>query len=262
MKVDINKKTIGKAILMIGLLFMLANGYAQRDQWYLRHHQQYYPIADYPTAPMRAVNSSIIVDSDIDSVYIACGSGVLSKKRIRPNNVEEDKAGPFRIAINEFSDSLHRWALFLNSVENEHLQYQVRCFCSSYGTVPSLYTPDSCHCFSTHQQLADTDTCVLEVYSIVKDANVSTLRLFRKTLVLDSLIGRTDTCGLFTLDIPVNQETFFGFFLNDNYICWIRILVTKDGFIPQFINKRDCYRQTRKHPKRIRNFRKGAILCN
>lgn len=249
------KEVCKRTIFAIGLLLLLTNGYGQ---WHLRHH---YPIADYPTSPMRAVSGAIVVDCDIDSVYIECGSGVIRQNRIRLNNVEEEKMGPFCISTSEFSDSLDTWVTFLHSAENGHLQCDVRCFRSFYGTLPSFFTPDSCHCFSTHQQLSDTDTFILQVYSIVKDANVSTLQLRGKSLILDSLIGQTDKCGLFTLDIPMNQESYFGLFIDKNYICWVRILVTSDGFVPRFRTCSKIVRNTRKHQRRIMNYRKIRLDC-
>ena len=232
-----------KFIVLLNLLFLTCNTMSQN---YLKMR---FPI-HYPTADIPAIKDiTIVSDCPIDSIFWDCGCGSFKKNRIRLRNYEEEKISPFDVIFYEFSPRTLEDYVFIKKCKEDHVNLETRCV---YG-YQALYTidysgleiQDSDYCFSRHIRMNDADdTTLTAVYHVVKDVNVVRLKLKKEHLILDSSLGLTNDCGLFYLEIPLNEEVFFGFFRSPYFIIWFRIYISTDGTKPESHKALPC-RKTR-----------------
>ena len=210
-----------------------------------------YPIVDYPTKPLQAENCYLISNVAVDSVYLGYGSGWMCAKKVRLNNVEEEKCGPFHAVLTSMNWTEMRRELCLKDAGEGRVSCEVRTCESGESFILNKEPLDSC----CERRFRVLDTAFLIArYDVVKEVNVARLQLKGRRLRMGSVVGKTDTCGLFTMDVPLNQEVFYGFFFDNRYIYWVRVLITSNGFNPNFPKECDapeCYRYTRVNWRRI-----------
>lgn len=249
-----------KSIVLLNLLLLMCNVLSQNDL--SRNYRRFcnkmrFPI-HYPTADIPAQQDFIIVsDCPIDSFYWDSGNGSIKRNRIRLRNHEEENNWKFFLVLCETSFRTLEHYAFIQQCKEDSVILETRC---AYYPLPGYgmdYSGKDIHdsvygyCNSRHIRMKDADdtTTLTAMYKVVRDVNVVRLKLKKEHLILDSFLGVTDECGLFFLEIPLNEEVFFGFFKSPDFIIWIRFYISTDGSKPKR-HKTPPNRKTRVRLKR------------
>ena len=161
-----------------------------------------------------------------DTIAYSMGNGSVVKSRVFPRNWEEEKCAAF---ANGFSVVIGGpCGHFYNDTNNKVIKLTIRCITDQdYILFPHMPNPlelDSNYCLPPCNDLyfpmgGDSVLCVVD--KVMKDILVYRLRVKRGKAYMDSLVGQTDDCGTFQLKIPSDRDSYYGFYLTDEYIEWV-----------------------------------------
>ncbi|MCQ2279802.1 MAG: hypothetical protein MJZ49_03240 [Bacteroidales bacterium] len=169
-----------------------------------------------------------------DSVCMDSGNGYLVKKRVHIRDLEDEKCAAFASDSDVIYSESCDWQR-LSVSGNEVVRVTFRCVLndkendwlvvSRKDTVPPLnsgYRFGKCDNYAFGE-----DSIVRMVYHIAKEVNVYQLKLVGRKVYFDTWLGQSDDNGLFTFDVPVGEDSFYGFYLSDGYVRWFSFFSEK-----------------------------------
>lgn len=190
-----------------------------------------------------------IVHFSDDSLVCDYGNGHLVQERVIPYDFEEEKCaylGNFSVDISERCN----WIRFVEEGK-EFVRLTVRCqfgnelnFITFPTDLDSSKIVDSL-CMSLCDDLyfpIEGDSVATILWDVMPSINVYQLKLKGRRAYLNHFIGETNKCGLFELVIPTDRDSYYGFYMAEDYIVWLHF-----GCIPPQKNsrvKKNCFQSS------------------
>lgn len=161
-----------------------------------------------------------------DSLAYTRGNASVVKNRVISRNYEEEKCAAF---ANGFSVSMGGpCGQFNYDTDNNVIRLTVKCIDDvDFLLFPHKPTPqeiDSNYCLPPCDDLfipmgGDSVLCVVD--KVLKNVRVYQLKVKGRKAYIDRFLGQTDECGEFRLEIPSDRDSYYGFYLTDEYIEWV-----------------------------------------
>lgn len=165
-----------------------------------------------------------VIPFGTDSVCYDRGNATLIGKSIQPRNYEEE-----RIEL-KFADFHILWLerCSWTRLGNGSIRMALRCWKDLFFSVEprnNLYQlDDSTYCLPICADLYDPigeDSIYTYKFEPARNVNIYQLKVNSHEAVIDQLVGKTDNCGLITIDVPADKDSYYGFHLSGDTIYWL-----------------------------------------
>lgn len=166
-----------------------------------------------------------------DSLLYDDGNGYLVGKKFFFRDFEEEKCAAFA----NFCVSMQEQCNWMRVCESgkEIIRLTVRCqFASELNFITFSKVPDSSDivddlCVSACKELYFTvegDSVATILWDNMPSVYVYSLKMKGHRAYLDRFLGTTNRCGLFQLNIPVDRDSYYCFYMTDDFVVWLHFL--------------------------------------
>ena len=187
-----------------------------------------------PRPPIHLIDGSFfqVIYFSNDSLAYDVGNGHLAKKEVIPHDFEEEKCAYF----DGFGVDLIETCSWIRKCDSgkEFIQLSVRCglFGESLNFIvfpvsPDLSEIDDDYCVPACDDLYFTfgeDSVATILWDVVPSVNVYSLKMKGHRAYLDRFLGTTNRCGLFQLNIPADRDSYYCFYMTDDFVVWLHFL--------------------------------------
>lgn len=189
-----------------------------------------------PKPPKHRPNGSYctVIHFSNDSLLYDDGNGYLVRKKIFFRDFEEEKCAAFA----NFGVSMQEQCNWTRICESGKEVIRLTVICQFTNELNFITFSD----FPVSSDIVD-DLCVSaceELYFTVEGDSVATilwdnmpsvyvykLKMKGHRAYLDRFLGVTNRCGLFDIEIPTDIDSYYCFYMNDNYVVWIHFVANR-----------------------------------